>query len=496
MKELVSSRRMKEMDAHTIENMGIPSLVLMERASLAVVDVLKDKFDLKRTLIVCGSGNNGGDGAAVARILHLQGYSVDLYLAGNEKSFTEEAARQWKICENYGVPVVNNFAPDEYTTIVDAVFGVGLSRNVEGHYKELIEKINASQVPVLAVDIPSGIHGTTGEVMGVAVEAEKTVTFAYGKTGLFQEPGASYAGEVLIKDIGIYSDGPFHKFLLDEEILKFLPKRTPIGNKSTFGKVLIAAGSTNMCGAAYFAAKACLLTGAGMVKIFTKESNRVILQQIFPEAMLVTYRTGEDREIIQEKLLHAVEWADVVAAGPGLGVFGNAPLIVETLLTEPSQKPVVLDADALNIISKNMNHLENVKKPIILTPHVGEMARMCQCSIEEMKKNPIDRVREFQKKWPVILIMKDARTIISVPGENLYLHKGGNSGMATAGSGDILTGITAGLLAQGAEPEHAAPLAVYLHGAAGEYAREKKGEHSMMASDILDAISNVLSQRR
>ena len=249
MQILVTGEQMKQLDQATIQTMGIPSLVLMERAALAVFDCLKQHFSLKKTLVVCGSGNNGADGMAVARLLHLAGYSVDLYLAGNPASFTEEMKIQWQAAENYQVSIVNNCRFSEYTTIVDALFGVGLSRELSGKYQNLVDAINASGVPVLAVDIPSGIHAGTGQVMGTAVRAAETVTFAYRKLGISLYPGTVYAGNVQVKDVGIYgaSEGIY---ALDKEAISWLPARDPGGNKGTFGKVLLIAGSRNMSGAA------------------------------------------------------------------------------------------------------------------------------------------------------------------------------------------------------------------------------------------------------
>ncbi len=492
MKYLVDSSQMKEIDRYTIEEMGIPSLVLMERASLAVVEELKKSFCMKKILILCGVGNNGGDGMAVARILHGKGYDVAIYLTGKKESFTKEARTQWDICENYGVPVVNNLNFNEYTTIVDAVFGVGLSREIQGSYQELIEKVNTSGIPVLAVDVPSGIHGSTGKILGVGIRAKKTVTFAYGKLGLYLEPGASYAGDVIVKDIGIYNKKEKLIQLVDEDVLKNLPFRNPLGNKGTFGKVLLVAGSTNMCGAAYFAGKAALLSGAGMVKIFTERKNRSILQQQLPEALLTTYHSYDSKKSVKKKLLQDLKWADVVAVGPGLGQSDLAEEMVPTVLEEHSDKPVILDADGLNILSRQIELLKQVQKPVILTPHMGEMARLCDCTIEELKENPLQVVQSFLEKYPVTLVMKDAHTWIGTK-ENIYLHRNGNSGMATAGSGDVLTGITAGLTASGVPAEKAGALAVYLHGKAGECARNHKGERSMIASDILEGIWEVLS---
>ncbi|MBS6195728.1 MAG: NAD(P)H-hydrate dehydratase [Clostridiales bacterium] len=501
MKQIVSSRQMKELDQYTIEQMGVPSLVLMERASLAVVEELKKDFDLTKVLVVCGPGNNGGDGIAVARLLHLEGYRVDLYLCGKKESFTEEADIQWKIAGNYGISLVKTFCPPEYTTIVDAVFGVGLSREISPSHRELFEKINDSRVPVLAVDIPSGIQGTTGRMMGSAIRAKKTVTFAFGKKGLYLYPGAEYAGQTVVKDIGIYGKAEDGLYALDEEEYCWLPPRPQAGNKGTFGKVLIAAGSKNMSGAAYFAAKACLLSGAGMVRIFTPESNRVILQQQFPEAMLTTYEPEEAKETILAKLEKARLWADVEAVGPGLGTSREAKWILEEFFRGDAydahgKKPLVIDADGLNLLSVRMELLKNCKRPCILTPHMGEMTRLSGFTMEELKKEPEECLRSFQEKFPVITVLKDARTFTGIPGGNRFLNLTGNSGMATAGSGDVLTGMTAGLLAQKILPEQAAPLAVWLHGKAGDLAREKKGERSMTASDLLEAIPTVLQPEK
>lgn len=498
MKQIVDSRQMKELDRYTIEEMGISSIVLMERAALAVVEELKNSFDLTRILVVCGSGNNGGDGIAVARILHVQGYSVDIFLAGKKESFTEETGIQWKIAGNYGNSLVNNPVLSEYTTIVDAVFGIGLSREVTGTYEKLFENINKSNIPVLAVDIPSGIHGTTGQVMGTGIRAKATVTFAYGKTGLYLYPGALYAGKVLVKDIGICKEEKEALSVLEESEFLWLKKRNPDGNKGTFGKVLIVAGSENMCGAAYFAGKAALLTGAGMVRIFTVESNRIILQQLLPEALLTTYENSQSKSVIIEKLKKAREWADVEAVGPGLGNSDSVEWIMEELLEtqeeETAQKPLVIDADGLNWLSLHRELLGKIKRPCILTPHMGEMTRLSGYSIKELKEDPLQYLKKFRRICPSTVILKDARTLIGCSDNRYYLNLTGNSGMATAGSGDVLTGIAAGILAQGVLPEQAAPLAVWLHGKGGDEAKKKKGERSMIASDILEGLGEVLAQ--
>lgn len=498
MRQIVDGRQMKELDAETIETYGVPSLVLMERASLAVTEELKAGFDVDNILFVCGSGNNGADGMAAARILHLEGYRVSLYLAGKMESFTPEAQIQWKIAENYGVPVVNNPEFSEYTTIVDAVFGVGLSREVKGQYAILFEQINQSKIPVLAVDIPSGINSFTGAVMGTAVCAAKTVTFAYGKAGLYLYPGALYAGKVTVKDIGIYGTRPGAFLALEEKELNWLPRRRPDGNKGTFGKVLVAAGSKNMSGAAYFSAKAALLSGAGMVRIFTEESNRVILQQLFPEAMLTAYRQEDDRETVLENLAEARAWSDLAVVGPGIGINSQSRWILEGLVREHSENPLVIDADGLNLLAAFPEIIKGCTRPLVLTPHMGEMVRLSGIGMSRLKEETRDCLTGYWKRLcesipakPVV-ILKDARTMTIVNEEICYLNLTGNNGMATAGSGDVLSGIVAGLMSQGLPPQKAAPLGVWLHGKAGDLAKEKKGERAMMASDLLDAIGQVI----
>lgn len=499
MKFLVSSEQMKELDRYTIEEMGVSSIVLMERAALAVTEELKKDFDLTRVLVICGNGNNGGDGAAAARILKTQGYNVSLYFTGNPASFSEQMKIQWKIAQNYGVPVVNNLEAGEYTTIVDAVFGVGLSRNISENLEVLFKEINDSHIPVLAVDIPSGIHGTTGQIMGEGIRASKTVTFAYGKTGLYLYPGADYAGEVIVRDVGIFGETGETLRVLDEREEQWIPRRIRDGNKGTFGKVLVAAGSKNMSGAAYFAAKACLYAGAGMVRIFTEESNRVILQQLVPEALLTTYRQGEEKESIQKKLKEAMAWASVEAVGPGLGTSVEAEWILEEFFVADSEsereKTLVVDADGLNLLAGRMELLEcRGRRPCILTPHMGEMTRISGYSMEKLKKDPVNCLKDFRKKYPVTVVMKDARTLVGCEDGTYYINITGNSGMASAGSGDVLTGIVAGMAAQGSPAVHAAPLSVWIHGRAGDRAKERKGERSMTASDLLEYIPVILQE--
>lgn len=498
MKQLVDGKQMKELDGKTIHEKGVPSLVLMERAALAVYEEAIGNFCLDRVLILCGSGNNGADGMAVGRLLHLAGYDVDLYLAGKKESFTQEAALQWQIAKNYEVPEVKN--PDflEYTTIIDAIFGVGLSRPVQGSYLDLIEKVNAAKVPVLAVDMPSGIDGGSGAVLGCAIRAAMTVTFAYGKLGLYLYPGAGYAGQIRIRDVGIYGTCENVVWQLEAEDVKHLPKRVPDGNKGTFGKVLVVAGNEEMTGAAYFAAKAALLSGCGMVKILSYEGNRGALAQLLPEAMFTAWKREDSFQRLEEICQAAMGWADVILIGPGIGTDERAYELLQAVLSgddENGKKPLIVDADGLNLLTMHPELTERIHRPCVLTPHMGEMARLSGVSIGELKNSPREIVGFYQARYPLdgrpTIVLKDARTWVLDAQGSWYLNILGNAGMATAGSGDVLAGIIAGLTAQGLDSIRSAPIGVCLHAMAGDYAAGEHGEASLLASSILEAIEQV-----
>lgn len=496
MKKIVSGNEMKALDAFTINEMKVSSLVLMERAALAVVDeLLSGAYDVKKILIVCGSGNNGGDGVAAARILHLKGYDVSLWEAGNPEKYSEGMKAQREIAGNYQLKFVTNPECSEYTVIVDAVFGVGLAREITGRYQEIIEKINRSGRPVIAVDIPSGIHSDTGNVMGCAVRAAATVTFAYTKAGILLGMGQTYSGKVVTADIGIYepkSQGRLSVPLLCEmesSDLNRLPKRREDGNKGTFGKVLLIAGSKNMAGAAFLAGMASLRSGCGMLKIYTAEENRNFLLSSLPEAMLSVY--GEEPDI--EQLAKDMQWADVIGVGPGLSMNPPANEILQYVLKEKGTKPCVLDADALNLLSLHMSLLEEAAFPCILTPHLGEFSRLSGQSITEIRRDPVESVRTFSNRYGVTCVCKDARTLTVMPDGTGYINTSGCSALATAGSGDVLTGLLLGILAQ--TPGHCEieviPMTVYLHGLLGTRAAARLSKGGVTARDLIEELIKI-----
>lgn len=495
MRSVLNSAQMKELDRYTIQEMRVPSEVLMERAALAVVDCLeKNRKALGRTLVVCGLGNNAGDGAAIARLLHLKGYRAEIYCPGNPDKFSSDLNRQLAIARNYRVPLVNNPQWSEYTTIVDAVFGVGLNRDVTGEYAALIGKMNQAKAWKVAVDIPSGICADSGEVLGCAFQADETVTFGFLKKGLCLYPGADCAGKVHVSDIGIYEKGiemPWEYVqAFEEKDLSLLPKRNPAGNKGTFGKVLIVAGSGQIAGAAYLCASACLHSGAGMVKIHTEQKNRQILQTLLPEALLSTYEEGHADF---EKLKEDLEWCDVIAAGPGLGQGTTARGHLEFLL-ENSRKPLVLDADGLNLFAKNPQWKELLPSVCVFTPHLMEMSRLTGRSLDVIRQDLFHEAQEYAGNTKITCVLKDARTVIASPEGRCWLNLSGNEGMATAGSGDVLTGILAAFLTEATDPSLAAALAVYVHGKAGDVACREKGSRWMTAGDIIGGLSQVFEE--
>ncbi len=498
MQYLLSAREMKQADKNTIEVFGVPSLVLMERAALKVIETIKEeKLDASKTLVVCGTGNNGGDGMAVARMLFLEGREVTVWLLGSYEKCSEETKKQYDILKAYGLEVREEVPKEEWeretpTLVVDAVFGIGLSRNIEGRYREVIEFLNGMEAGKLAVDIPSGIHADSGAVMGCCFWADHTVSFAYSKLGLCLYPGAEAAGKVHVAEIGITEESFLEKepqtLAMHEEDLALLPGRRADSNKGTYGKVLVIAGSEEMAGAAYFSAKAAYLTGCGLVKIFTHEKNRVVLNEKVPEAIVVTYDGKKGKK---DALVEAVNWADVIVIGPGLGTSEGAEMILKTTL-QTASVPMVVDADALNLLARERELLKRPHTDLILTPHLGEMSRLVDMPVDYVKKQLMEMAQEFAREYNVICVLKDVRTITSIPYGKTYVNLSGNHGMATAGSGDVLSGMIGGLLAGGMRSETAAALGVYLHGLAGDAAAEKTGYYSLTAGDILEGIKEVM----
>lgn len=491
---LADSRQMKMCDNNTIHHFGIPSLVLMERAALATAEIVEEKVKPRAcVLVVCGTGNNGGDGFAVARILHQKKYRVIPVMTGDWDKVTPETRQQMEICQAYGIEIYREIPVMEYGAVIDALFGIGLSREIRGKYAGNIEQMNELPGLKVAVDIPSGIQADTGNILGTAFRADITVTFAFAKPGLLLYPGAEYAGSVIVKDIGITPESFLNEKItvceLTKQDLQLVPERRDYSNKGSYGKVLVVAGHKNMAGAAFFSGKAAYATGAGLVKLYTEEENRIILQQLLPEAVLETYDSGLNPEAFQSSM----DSADVIVAGPGIGTEEKSEEIIKAVL-KYAKVPVILDADGLNLLSQHLEWLQETKAPVLVTPHLGEMARLTKKSIFDIQKQLLQLAREFAEEYNVICILKDARTVTALPDGRAYINTSGNNGMAAAGAGDVLTGVLAGLIAQGMDIKQAAPLGVYLHGSGGDWIRRQSGTYGMTAQDIIEGVRQVLRE--
>ncbi len=493
MKYIVTKKEMQAIDAYTIDKIGIPAAVLMERAALKVAEIVENLNTTKgRILVVVEGGNNGGDGLALSRILIEKGYLVDIYYIAGYSNVSEQFQVQRDIMLNMGIRLRKAIPNKEYSVIVDGIFGIGLSREIEGLQKKAIDTLNQMSGIKVAIDIPSGIDATTGDIMGIAFKADYTITFGLKKLGMFFSDGIDYCGEIICENVGfpetaIKAVKP-KIYAYDKIDLNKLPKRVNNSNKGTYGKVAVIAGSKNMSGAAYLCSKAAYSSGVGLVKIYTHESNRMILQSQLPEAVMMTYN---DYEGALSCIEDAMKWATVIVVGPGLGVDSTSERMLYELLMN-TEVPLVLDADALNILSSNIELLEASAAPMIMTPHMMEMSRLIQKKVSAITKDRFNIAKQFAKKMGVTLVLKDAKSIVTNGGEQTFMTLDGNNGMSTGGSGDVLAGIIAGMLAGGLSLEDAAMMGTYIHCLAGDEAAKEKGKYAMLASDIIAGLGEVM----
>ena len=412
---------------------------------------------------------------------------------GNPDHYTEETQEQMHRLQECGGKITYGMPQeDSYSVIIDAVFGVGLSRKVEGRYRQVIEQMNRMRGTKFAVDIPSGLSATTGCILGCAFKADYTVTFQLKKIGLELSQGRTMAGRVIVPDIGISTDS----ICEDQEIVrtagkdiyrKMLPDRPEDSNKGTYGRLLVIAGSKGMAGAAYLNAHAAYMTGAGLVRIYTSSDNREILQTLLPEAIITTYE-----EYNKEELLSLLTWADSVCIGSGLGMSRLSEKILKTVI-EYVKVPCLIDADGLNLLAENNNYLNQMaERRFVITPHMKEMSRLTGISVEELKADRIQILKDFISRYRITCVLKDSRTLIASEEKGIRMNLTGNSAMAKAGSGDVLAGVISGWMVQGKEAEDAAELGTYIHGLSGDLAKFEKGVYSVMARDLIEYISKAL----
>jgi hydroxyethylthiazole kinase-like uncharacterized protein yjeF len=507
--KIVTADEMRDIDRKTIEEYGVPGVVLMERAGLAVASRIKEIFGRKRVLVVCGSGNNGGDGFVVARNLNKAGWEVNVFLTSKPENLKGDALIQYKTAVKSGVTISHveellthhSSLITRHSIFVDALLGTGLSKNIVGTLSEIIRVVNNVNVPIVSVDIPSGISSDNGQIMGQAVRADYTITFGLPKRGHLLYPGAEHTGQLFIEDIGfpeelLRSDRLNVDLLTKEEVSSLLPQRRRYSNKGNYGHVLVIAGSRGKTGAAFMAAKACLRSGAGLVTIGVPESLSDIFQSRVTEGMTLVLPDKGDGTL-SEKAAGAIlaflkEKADVVAIGPGIGVTAGIRRLMKTLI-QHSTAPLVIDADGINSLQGERGLFSESKVPVIVTPHPGEMARLLSekpgkttIKIADIEKDRINVALSFAKETGTHVVLKGVPTIIAEPAGRAYVNSTGNPGMATAGTGDVLTGMISGFLGQGLKARDASILGVYMHGLAGDIAATEKGAYSLIATDIID----------
>lgn len=532
--KVATSQEIREIDRIAIDDYGIPSLVLMERAGLAVFRIASELYPENRFLVLSGWGNNGGDGLVAARELHNHGKKVKVIILSTENELSTDCKAQYKTALKFGVPVEfrNSLTSRDLhgSTVIDAVFGTGLSRPVQGKIARIFEFINSSDVPVVSVDIPSGISADTGEVMGTAIKANYTVTFGLPKRGHFLHPGRQYSSKLFVEDIGfptkLITSEAIKVSLTDRQtVSSLIPPRPIYSHKGNYGHALVIAGSKGKTGAALMTAKACLRSGSGLVTLAVPESLMEVFQGRVTEEMTLSL-PDDGSGMISSKAIDvilnfAAQKVDVIAIGPGIGVSHDTEKVVAELI-QRSTIPLVIDADGINSIAFSVERgawseiLRKAKAPIILTPHSGEMARLLKgsnklrairdesreknsllvthYSLQIIEKNRIDTAIAFSKETGAYLVLKGVPTIVASPDGNAFINTTGNPGMATAGSGDVLTGIISSFLGQGLSPIDTCRLGVYLHGLAGDVAMSNKGEHALIASDIINFLPDALCQ--
>ncbi len=456
---------------------------LMFRAGSAAAELIMQKYDFrgKKITVVCGRGNNGGDGCVIAGILAENGGEVTVCTPFGAPA-TENAAYYYNRLKF--VTKTESFTPNA-DIIIDAVFGIGLNRAPDEKTFELINAINCADAVRIAVDIPSGVEADSGKVLGTAVNADLTVTFIALKPCFVLPFGSDYCGEVVVADIG--APPVSYSFLTTEKPI--FKKRKHNSHKGTFGTGLMLCGSYGMAGAAVLAAKAALRSGIGILKAVLCENIYYPFTVSAPEAVCVPVKPNQNGTLCPDNLSlpELLKGCSAVLIGCGMGNNGDTSRLVRELI-ETSEIPIVIDADGINALSNSIDIIKKSKAPVILTPHPGEMARLCSLSVSEVEENRVEIAKDFALKYGCVLVLKGANTIVATPSGEVYFNMTGNPGMSTGGSGDALAGITLSLLAQGFSAQDAAKAAVYLHGEAGDKAAAKRGERAMLPSDLIEEL--------
>jgi NAD(P)H-hydrate epimerase len=505
--KVVTSAQMRAMDKLVIEKYGVPSLVLMENAALRVVEEIVKRYAPiaeKKIAVVCGKGNNGGDGLAIGRHLATR-YEADVsvWLAEGDQGLSPDAAAQLKMARSFGLDVkmdgdASVLAGREL--IIDAVLGTGIQGDPRAEAAKAIEAINSAGRPVIAVDIPSGLNSDNGKVGNPTVKADVTVTFAFSKLGLHLFPGLEYAGEMVVGDIGFPREargaGDVKTYVTDcAMVAEWLPSRqaNDSSNKGLYGSVAIFAGGPGYAGAPALAAEGAARAGAGLVTLGCPKSIFDVMMARLPETMMTrafgaNSKGGFDAGAVDDALAFC-EKMDAVAIGPGIGQDEESTRQFVYEFVKRCEKPLVIDADGLNALSLQPDHgaalVKSRKAVTILTPHPGEMSRLLGKSTKEVQADRLGAVREAADRFGCAVLLKGTRTLIAHPDDRLAINETGNTGMASGGMGDALTGIAATFLAQMEDPWKAAVAAAYVHGLAGDLATREMGKAGLLAPDLL-----------
>lgn len=507
---VVTAKEMADMDRKTIEEVGVPGMVLMENAGREIVAVIKQLLgDVsgKKVVVLCGKGNNGGDGYVVARYLTTMGAHMQILLFGEHNEAKGDAGRNLQILETLGQSVYEITSWEHDTVlagahlVVDALLGTGVEGPLKGRIGDAVAAINKADAPAVSIDLPTGMETDTGAVHGECVNATATVTMAFLKRGLLFSPAREHAGKVYVADIGIprkvVDESSVKCYQLNADyIAKVLPGRAPNTFKNQCGQVLTVAGSVGLTGAAVLSSEATLRAGAGMAILGLPKSVNAIAEEKLTEVMTLPLPETDEQSIsfeAKQQIAEKFAWANVVAMGPGLTTHADSVKLVKWIL-QHFDKPIVMDADALNSMKDETDLLRKTKAPLILTPHPGELSRLINKSSKEIVANPVDIARETARNLNVVLILKGAPTVIAAPDGAVFINSTGNPGLATAGVGDVLTGVVAGLAAQGLSPLDSALAGVYLHGRAGDIAAANMGRVGLIAGDVLKNLPFALKE--
>ncbi len=505
--KIVTAEEMRHIDQETINKIGIPGIVLMENAGLGVVNAIERNYDtssIKKISIFAGKGNNGGDGLVIARHLKNRGYNIKVYLLSSPDKFQGDALINLTIAQNMGLNIETILSENDLEyhktdiagsdLLIDAIFGTGLTGAVKGIPAKVINFLNYTELPIVAVDLPSGLCSDTGRVEGECIKADLTVTMGLPKRGLLLYPGASLVGELEIVDIGIPSSviesTGIKVNLIQADNIPKLPKRPPDSHKGNFGRVLVLGGSVGLTGASAMTSESALRAGAGLVTLGIPKSLNPIMEVKLTEVMTLPLPENENQAFSKSSLssiMKIVNNFDVIAIGPGMSRDPETSWLVRELC-KSINKPKVIDADGLNAIAEDKSILKDIDNNTIFTPHPGEMARLIDGTVSDVVSDRINIAQKFAIDNNIILVLKGVPTIVAEPNGEIYLNTTGNPGLASGGTGDVLTGIIAGFIAQGLSLIDSAILGVYIHGLAGDMTAEELGEPGMIAGDVIKFI--------